>query len=408
MGTWRRLLGRLPSSPFAGWVNLIVSIAGLVGLVAGVVFWISRDSASSTETELEVTIEGASGGSEDETEQLIVQPGTVVDVNFRYRNLSGGVLHGITLRVDMPPELSYVSGSISWTDANHNREPLPDMALGSGGLDVGDYSSVSEDDTSGLIRFRARVMASARCTSMITSFGRAQETSRDASDVLVLLLDHNGDGEPDVCPTATDPRAGYGPSRPVFDYDAEDDRVGALSGPVFNSFVNTPSYGDERAFFDVRRLSDTQIGAYHDNVHDVAGAGELVARAYIHNNANQTLNDGDQRGISRDTRVRLEIPAGVANGFTMQFRVSSDNASPGEVYDTVEVLDDSRSFSIAMVPGSARVYNGAHPEGLALPDDIVSSDGTLIGYETMNGDFLACFEYEAVVEVRVSVTAGPS
>src|SRR5690349_12346600 len=54
--------------------------------------------------------------------------------------------------------------------------------------------------------------------------------------------------------------AGFGPNRPTFDYNKFDPsksctdpsqangRCGSMDGPVFNSFINTPSYGDERNF----------------------------------------------------------------------------------------------------------------------------------------------------------------
>ena len=36
-------------------------------------------------------------------------------------------------------------------------------------------------------------------------------------------------------------QAGFGPNRPVFDWNNPDDRKGSLTGPVFNSFINTPN-----------------------------------------------------------------------------------------------------------------------------------------------------------------------
>src|ERR1035437_6421582 len=63
--------------------------------------------------------------------------------------------------------------------------------------------------------------------------------------------------------------AEFYPIRPTFDYNkydpnnlncndpnniaAQNGRCGSLNGPVFDSFINTPSYGDERAFFDGHR-----------------------------------------------------------------------------------------------------------------------------------------------------------
>src|SRR5476651_585071 len=47
--------------------------------------------------------------------------------------------------------------------------------------------------------------------------------------------------------------AGWTPDRPVFDWNNPAQQVGSTTGPVFNSFINTPFYGDERTFFDAGR-----------------------------------------------------------------------------------------------------------------------------------------------------------
>src|SRR5688572_26772121 len=68
--------------------------------------------------------------------------------------------------------------------------------------------------------------------------------------------------------------AGWWPDRPVKDYNNPVDRLG-FDHPVFNSFINTPFYGDERAFFDSRHASATASGSYGDVTNGVQPGEEL-------------------------------------------------------------------------------------------------------------------------------------
>src|SRR3990167_1590593 len=157
--------------------------------------------------------------------------------------------------------------------------------------------------------------------------------------------------------------AGFGPSRPVFDWNNPADRVGSINGPVFNSFINTPTYGDERAFVDAR---DSNVPkAFADTV-DVQPDQEYTVRAYVHNNANQDTNDAahDFKGVAKNTTVRFKVLAGVANANEVTGYVSADNIAPGyptNVYDTVKLKNDTKTFSLEYVAGSARIENNAHP-----------------------------------------------
>src|SRR3989344_3022403 len=74
--------------------------------------------------------------------------------------------------------------------------------------------------------------------------------------------------------------AGWSPNRPVFDYNNTADRVGSLTGPVFNSFINTPFYGDERAFFDASRTDQaSQPNAFKDVLaYPTQGSKEVILR----------------------------------------------------------------------------------------------------------------------------------
>lgn len=214
-------------------------------------------------------------------------------------------------------------------------------------------------------------------------------------------------------PIAT--HAGFFPGRPTYDYNkfdasnlncddpnnqaADYGRCGSLNGPVFNSFVNTPSYGDERYFTDGRR-TDQPASATADTIPDVTeGSHQVTIRMYVHNNANQDTN-ASGKGIAHNTKVSLELPKNSGSALQAVGAISASNATPGEVSDTV-YMTANRAFHVNYVAGSARLLRGTN--SYALSDSIVSG-GALIGDSVMNGDLPGCFDFAALVEVTVNVT----
>ncbi len=204
--------------------------------------------------------------------------------------------------------------------------------------------------------------------------------------------------------------AEYYPARQPFDYnkpcnpDDSDiyDRCGSMTGPVFNSFINTPSYGDERAFVDARRSDQTTGDVYKNVLNDVTGGSkEVVIRMYVHNNANQSTN-ASGLGVARNTKVRVALPSGTSQTLRARGYISADNAKPALVEDTVDLVGNEE-FSLDYVEGSARLYdNNKFKNGVQVSDSIVTS-GAPIGSDAMDGNMKGCFEYEATVEIRVKV-----
>lgn len=198
-------------------------------------------------------------------------------------------------------------------------------------------------------------------------------------------------------------KAGYGPNRPVFDWNNPADRGGSLTGPVFNSFINTPTYGDERAFVDAKDSANTNLGGFADTVDAVADK-EYTVRAYVHNNANQEFNDAAHNfsSVATNTKLKFTILPGAANGNEVTGAITADNATPNEVYDTVKFKNDNAAFSLEYVPGSARLESNAHPyPGVSLPDSITTT-GALIG-DSQDGNFPGCFEFTEIVTIKVRV-----
>lgn len=210
--------------------------------------------------------------------------------------------------------------------------------------------------------------------------------------------------------------AEFFPNRPTFDYNkhtggdcndpnnpaAQGGRCGSMDGPVFNSFVNTPSYGDERAFLDARRSDQTASGSYKNVLPDVTkGSKEVVMRMYVHNNANESTN-ASGKGIAKNTKVRIALPDVEGNALRAVGYISADNATPRVVEDTVD-LTSTENFKIDYKPGSAIIYNNGPLNGSKISDSVVTT-GAPIGYDALNGNLPGCFQYEAVIQITVKIT----
>ncbi len=208
--------------------------------------------------------------------------------------------------------------------------------------------------------------------------------------------------------------AEFYPDRPTFDYNkgsansnctdpndpaTQNGRCGSLNGPVFNSFVNTPSYGDERAFLDARRSDQTAAGSYKNVLPEVTeGSKEIVLRTYVHNNANQNTN-ASGKGIAHNTKVRIALPTATEQVLRARSYISASNASMVE--DTVD-FTANKKFRVEYVPGSAIIYNNGPINGAKLSDSVVTT-GAPIGFNALNGELPGCFQYEAVVQIKVRV-----
>lgn len=193
--------------------------------------------------------------------------------------------------------------------------------------------------------------------------------------------------------------AGWGPARPTYTYNGPG--TPGADHVVFNSFVNNPNYGDERTFFDGKNAANTGSGGYLDNIPVQAGQ-EILLRTYVHNNADPSLNASGQ-GVAQNTRVQIVLPSGTARGVRATSIISANNASPNPVTDTAD-FNSSNPFSLTYVAGSARAYTNAVPGGYQVNDSIVGG-GALVGYDSANGVMPGCFQYAAIVTIRVRVNA---
>jgi hypothetical protein len=216
------------------------------------------------------------------------------------------------------------------------------------------------------------------------------------------------------CLSTSSALAGYYPGRPTFDYNkagngdcddpsnpaADHGRCGSLDGPVFNSFINTPSYGDERYFFDGHIAEATERGSHADPLHlGAAPAGQRITlRVYVNNGANEHYGT---RTTAHNARVTIALPNVAGASLRAVAHVSAQNATPPEVEDTLDFVA-SRAFGLRYVPGSAVQFQG--DERRKLSDEIITN-GVLVGDD--RGEFKAGFDQAALVEAQLEVIDSP-
>ena len=208
-------------------------------------------------------------------------------------------------------------------------------------------------------------------------------------------------------PSAT--LATWGPARPTFDYNDPTGRLGSLTGPVFNSMKNTPTYGDEFNFTTAKKTSD----ATWSNDLAVKDGDEVEIRLYIHNNANTSTN-ASGLGVATGVKAGIDLPEDQYSlknepvGF-----VNADNSTPKGVWDgTIISSADGKKFKLNYVKGSAKLTqrDGSGTATATLPDQFIGANGTAVGSQpgsATNGKWLGCYEHVGWVKVKVKVTAEP-
>lgn len=187
--------------------------------------------------------------------------------------------------------------------------------------------------------------------------------------------------------------AGFGPDRPTKVWSGS---ANGFDHVVFNSFVNVPNgIGDERDF--MRGGIVGSATPWIDPVNDIKDSDEVEVKIYIHNNASPSLNDiAGNPGVAKDVNVKVELPSGIKTAQEAKTTISSSNAQPQSIFDTLSFTGVNGSqFQVDYVAGSAVLHTGSVMS--ALSDTIVTSGVNI-------GDQKGCFEYIREITFRVKIT----
>jgi hypothetical protein len=148
---------------------------------------------------------------------------------------------------------------------------------------------------------------------------------------------------------------------------------------------------------------------------------EFEVYIYYHNNASASLNkedsdnDGWPDGLSRDVRVKLQMPGKLYEGETGMIvgKISALNTTPQEVWDSA-YMHANDEVQLRYVTDSTVIHNRGTADGHLLNGNNMLSDiGTYLGHKDILpndetdsiswGLIPACNEYAGYVTCRFKV-----
>ena len=200
-------------------------------------------------------------------------------------------------------------------------------------------------------------------------------------------------------------------------YTIEEINNGVLDDAVvFNSISDGP-IGHEFNFVGARENTGSNTGMenlWNANSIEVVEGKTYYVRIYAHNNSAIPTN------VAHDVTERFVIsePKHVtgddlnlvgfdsSNGYygvAVHGYISSSNADPSWYADGVKFVSD-RPFHLVYIPGTALFENNgignAEHQGYRL-DDSIMGDGVLIGYNEIDGNIPACYQYSSYTTILV-------
>ncbi|MCG8926165.1 hypothetical protein [Lentzea sp. CC55] len=223
-------------------------------------------------------------------------------------------------------------------------------------------------------------------------------------------------GTSSVAPSAVPPPddakkvlgAGWDPSREMFSINKPAPYV------TLNSISDNPNIGDERWFYGVRKV-DSNCNGPKPNIwqrHEKVDDGDYLRfRIYVENSAADSL-DADGSHTAHGLRVRVILPSvigdpttGSAGQVESSAILTADNTIPKKYWYTL-LLSSERSVRLEILAGTITLSsNHFKDDGLQLSDSFFYEPGMLLGYDKLDGNLRAGYQYALYMGFCAKATA---
>lgn len=175
-------------------------------------------------------------------------------------------------------------------------------------------------------------------------------------------------------------------------YTIEDINAGKLGDKItFNSISNS-KIGSEKNFVGAKVTSQT-VQTWNADEIQVKDGETYTIRLYVHNNSPKGEN-----GVAHNVSAQISLPTTVGKEQMVIGYLNSSNADPTRYWDEVK-FTSSEDFYLEYVKGSAKYTNALGVK--TLSDEVITSQGALLGYDKLDGNIPGCFEYDGVVTIEV-------
>jgi len=172
--------------------------------------------------------------------------------------------------------------------------------------------------------------------------------------------------------------------------------------PAFNSITDTPDFGDERMWLEVKPTGYDKLGGFCSSL--VVNDGDLLLlQAYVENSGADERGGPNGSATAVGTRLRFTPDRDVSSLRHVTAFLTAANADPHEVYSTME-LAAPYPIELVYVRQSAAVYSNATPRGWTADDALWGSSGAAIGNTGPDGVVQPGYQYSMIVTAEVRVT----
>lgn len=200
------------------------------------------------------------------------------------------------------------------------------------------------------------------------------------------------------------PALGWGDSikgRPF--YTLEEIDAGALDGIFAFNSISDSAIGNEKNFVGVRENTGNagKNNVWNINEVKVKHNVEYIVRLYVHGS-----NKYGTDSIASNVKVAFNIPTETGKRIIITGYLFANNAHPNKYWANVAFVSDI-PFHLEYVYGSALIENNGIGKngGRQLSDEIVtkaaSNNGTLIGYDQIDGRVPTSYQYASYITIRV-------
>lgn len=188
----------------------------------------------------------------------------------------------------------------------------------------------------------------------------------------------------------------WGPERDTYTIQSPADHA------TFNSITDNTAVGDERNFVRIGEAESNE--PYSDEIEIVPGK-EYEVYIYYHNDA-ATDTNGSGYGVATGVKLSSAYPIniekgerGMVSGIIMWSYVDprDDQIYEGKVWDEAYITTKSDGVTLKYKADTAIIHNAGEMNGAVLPEKLFTEDGTLIGYNKLQGTIPGCAEYSGYI-----------
>lgn len=200
---------------------------------------------------------------------------------------------------------------------------------------------------------------------------------------------------------ANDMASAWGPERDTY--------TNANPAPqaVFNSITDNAAVQDERDFVRIVEVRNDGKKNEYVNELSIRGGYDYEVYIYYHNDASASYNTVEEnyKGVARNVKVSAAFPESLGAGERGQVDaiISADRTLIPKVWDEAYITAEEK-VTLTYVEGSAKIFNGGEANGSLLTTDLFSAEGTLLGYNTLNGVVYGCDEYSGHIVYKIHAT----